>query len=248
VFKGVFESLLFHKTKMVACSEARELQIKADGDPDDLESRLQLLPYYGRKSILAVESREPHSELISWLVNHYPHADAAGDPAAQIHASINPSGYLKVKKLWLANVELHPRNTKILSNAAKFFLQSDRSVAEELLKKAQVIEPENADWAGQLGQLYKLALINISGKQREKLAVKALEQFELAMIHNNIPQMESSLLVSVTTVAFDAGAVEKAEAYANQLLEVGSNGEQDWNSGNAIHHARLVFHAVWICG
>jgi hypothetical protein len=58
---------------------------------------------------------------------------------------------------------------------------------------------KNADWAGQLGHLYKLGLINTSEKQREKLAVKALEQFEWAMSQNKTPQIKSSLLVSVTT-------------------------------------------------
>ena len=218
--------------------QAKELQSKAEADPDDVESRLQLLGYYQRNSILNPELRERQVNAISWLVKNYP--EAAGHMQTHIHASIDPNGYMQVKKLWLANIEAHPRNAKVLGNAAKYFLQSDRTVAEVLLKKAQAIEPGNADWAEQLGQLYKLGIMFTSGPERQQAATEALAQFERAMKQNEVPQRSSSLLVDVAKMALAAGDTEKTKMYAEQLLKVGEADEQDWNSGNATHHANLI--------
>ena len=220
---------------------AKQLQIKADADPADLESRLQLLAYYSRHSLLTADLREPHLKLATWLVANFPEAETAGQPYSQIHASFNPGGYIKLKNLWLKIVEAHSQNTRILSNAAKFCLQSDRPVAEDLLKKAREIEPENGEWPERLGQLYQLELIRTSGNiERQELAFQALEQFELAMSLNQSPFKKSSLLANLAKAALAAGADDKAKTYAEQLLNTGDNGNPSSNSGDAMHNANII--------
>ena len=231
------QTLMMNGFKLTA-DEAVKLQDKTAADPADLESRLQLLGYYGRNSIMQPAQRKSQAELVCWWVNNYP--EAAAHKQSNMHASIDPTGYMSAKKAWQKQASNYPENTAILRNAARFFLQSDRSIATEYLQRAQKLEPDNADLAAQLGQLYQLGLMTASGKERDELAKKALQQFELAKGKNAVPQVASSLLVSVTKAAFSAGAMDKAHEYAQQLLAEDDDDPADWNSGNATHQANIV--------
>lgn len=220
--------------------EIKTLASKAASNPTDIESHLQLLGFYSGKSILSKELQQPYQELVCWLIEHFPESAAAGNPSAQIHGGIDPTGYIRAKNLWLQKVKSNGQNIAILSNAAKFFLQSDRSTAEELLLKAQVLDPENADLCSQLAQLYRLGLIGrASVDERKELASKSLVQFERARALNGDgnKSSESYLLADMAKVAFDSGAIDKAKQYAERLLKHHAAGS---NAGNAIHQANLV--------
>ena len=219
---------------------AEELQAKADGDPTDIPSGLQLLGYYHHKSIRDPALRDSHLQLAQWVVTNYPESEAAGSPAIQIHASRDPAGCMTMKHLWLKQVEAHSQDANLLGNAANFFLLSVGGTAEEFLLQAQKLEPNNERWAERLGDLYKLGLVRANSSERPEIADKALVQFELAMSQNKTPEKESVLLVELAKVAFEAGQTEKAKTYADQLLKTGSNGEKDWNSGNAVHIGNTI--------
>ena len=211
---------------------AQALQVKVDGDPADIESRLQLLGYYERKVIFSKEMRGPQFVLIDWLIREYPESKAAG--SAPMHAGIDPSGYGKAKARWLQTVKEHPRNAVILGNAAKFCLLSERDLSEEFLKQAQALEPQNPQWAQDLGQLYQLSSNHPrSEAEGRELSEKALVQFELAMQLKGAANVNYYELSYVAKAAFNAGANDKAKDYAERLIQTGDQGE-------GVHHGNLI--------
>ncbi len=213
---------------------AKALQIKADADPADVESRLQLLGYYWQKTIFTPAVREPHLKLVCWVIENYPESKAAAVPESEVNAGIDPKSYGIVRALWLKTIKDHPTNTTILGNAAKFFLLSERDLSEELLKKAQTIDPQNPLWAQDLGQLYQLSSNHpLSEAQGREFAEKALEQFELALKLKGASNVNYYELGYLAKAAFHAGADDKAKDYAEQLIKTGDQGE-------GVHHGNMI--------
>jgi tetratricopeptide (TPR) repeat protein len=228
----------------LSAEEAEELQKQAAADPQDLESRIPLLTYYFGESFKSPDAKQTHQELALWFIEKHPELEITGDPQARIDQHLNPEGYAKAKSLWLANVDKHKDNATILSHAAVFFLLSDRTVAEDFLKKAQSLEPENPNWSEQLGHLYELGSHLAPNEERQKAAGKALAQYERAVSQQKQPDQKFFLLPDLATVAFNAGDFSKAKAYADELLNMSKEGKRNWNSGNAIHHGNLILGRV----
>lgn len=224
--------------------EAEELEKQALADPVDLESRIPLLTYYFGKSYQSPDAKKSHQELALWFIEKHPELEIAGDPQAGIDQHLDPEGYAKAKSLWLVNIDKHKDNARVLSHAARFFLLPDRTVAEDLLKKAQTLEPENPEWSLQLGHLYELDSQHAPNEERKKAAGKALVEYERAMNQQKEPDEKFFLLPDLATVAFNAGDFAKAKAYADELLNMNKETKKNWNSGNAVHHGNLVLGRV----
>ena len=60
-------------------------------------------------------------------------------------------------------IEAHPQNSRILGNAARFLQLSDRVTAEQLLLKAQQLDPASGEWAWRLGFLYGIGVLGVDG-------------------------------------------------------------------------------------
>jgi tetratricopeptide (TPR) repeat protein len=224
--------------------EAEELEKQALADPVDLESRIPLLTYYFSKSYQSPDAKQAHQELALWFIEKHPELEITGDPHASINQHLNPEGYAKAKSLWLANVDKHKDNAVVFSHAARFFLLSDRTIAEDFLKKAQSLEPENPEWSQQLGHLYELDSHHAPNEERQRAAGKALAEYERAVNQQKQPDAKFFLLPDLATVAFNAGDFAKAKAYADELLNLSKEVKKNWNSGNAIHHGNLVLGRV----
>ena len=231
---------LLMQGRKLSPEEVKELQTTADVDPTDLESRIELLGYYFGKSLRSTEAGKAQQKLVLWLIKNHPELPVAGSPETHIHSFTNPDGYLQAKRLWLETAEEQNDNPIVLGNAASFFLLSDRSQAEDLLKKAQAVEPDNPKWSSQLGQLYSLSSHGEAERERRRQSIKALAEYERAMELEKDQRQIYYLLADLAKVAFEAGSTEKAEQYANQLLKMSTEVGQDWNNGNAVHHGNLV--------
>jgi hypothetical protein len=69
---------------------------------------------------------------------------------------------------------------------------------------------------------------------------KALEQMEYAARLATNAKARFYALNDLARMAFEAGEMEKAGRYANELLESAAAYPGDWNSGNAIHQGNVV--------
>jgi serine/threonine protein kinase len=210
------------------------LQAKIDSDPDDIESRLILMGYYWRKSTLNPQACEPHRKLVLWLIENYPASDVAGTPFASFYNNRNPEGYVSGKNLWMEIIKHHGSNTKVLLNAANYFLLQDKDIAEELLKKAEALEPQNPDISKRLAHLYQLADSYQQSKEKSKESdLKAKTQLE-ATLANAAQEAEKPLLLhQLSKVELNLGNLDRATEIAKTMLKT-------YDDGYSIHAAHQI--------
>lgn len=224
----------------LTADQAAALERELQKNPDDLDIRCKVLAYYifntRRRS---PEGRAARAKHILWIIEHHPEARIARFPDASSDAFRDRTNYGKAKELWLKQVEKNPTNPAILGNAGVFFLMRDRARAEELLSKAQDLEPENSEWAQHLGHLYSLNTY----RSGTGVARKALKAFEQALKHMS-PDKRYYLLVDLAKAAFTAGELEKARKYASELLDRAVEQRPIGNYGNAVHHGNLILGRV----
>lgn len=229
---------LLSEGRKLSEAEVEKLEAKIATDDDEYDSRVKLLGYYFRKQFRSDEAAKAHQELAIWMIENHSASEILGNPETRVNEYVNKEGYARAKALWLKNVETHSDNPQVYASAAAFFLFSDRSKAEVYLKKAQSLEPKNPKWTSQLAQFYKLGLSQLNGQERKQTAAKALTEFEKSFAL--LPGLQRQyLLTNMAKTAFEAEQYEKAEKFSKQLL-VSTKVNNDWNTGNAIHHGNQV--------
>lgn len=217
----------------LTAKEAADLELAVATHPEDLSAHTKLLGYYSRrqyKSPQAAKARIPH---ILWIIENRPDAKITDTPFCEISVHLDKAGYEQAKRLWLKLTQSHPQSALILGHAAQFFLLNDKALAETLLLQAKAAEPDNPKWPDRLGFLYTLQ----HGKDR---AAQALAEYELAQAIEKSEYSRFVRLKELAKAAFDAGELEKASRYANELLTESAKYPRDWNYGNAIHHGNNV--------
>ena len=95
---------------------------------------------------------------------------------------------------------------------------------------------DNPKWPRELGHMYSRDMIRKSLKVKTNVAVKALEQFEIAY-KLSTDRGRDALLQSLAKVALAANKPQKAKEYAEKMLSQNSSG---WNYGNNIHHGNII--------
>jgi len=253
------ERVLLHFGRKLSSDEAQNLEEGLSDSEDEFTARSLLLGHYFRESIRLPKVRTVRNKHLFWILENHPHSKTAGSPYAHLSKILDSDSYETGKKLWLQKIEEFNNDTTILGNAASYFLLEDREFAEELLKQAAELEPENPDWAHQLGQLYKLNVMSTEGRDKRATAAQSLGEFEklLSMpslgIFDDV-EIEDEQLSNLTNffllpdlakTAFGAGEFEQARNYASQLLSLAEKvNDSELGSyqrdGNAIHHGNLI--------
>lgn len=234
-------TMLAMQGRKLSNEEVKKLEEKLEANPEDLVSRAKVLGwYFGPKRFSSESARKARHKHILWLIQNHADAQITGTHEAGLDPVLDKEVYYEAKKLWLKQVEAHKKSTTVLGNAANFFLIHDRDIAEELLKKAQALEPENPEWSQRLGHLYSLDALYVPAESKTGAAAKSLKQFEKSLSLTTSEREKFYKLADLAKVAFEAGEMEKAETYANSLLAQAAQYKNDWNYGNAIHHGNLV--------
>jgi len=146
----------------------------------------------------------------------------------------DPARYAQRKAEWLTQVEARPQDLGVLQKAADFFMILDRPLAQDLLERARAVDPDNPNWTERLAQLHKL---NAAGGDVGE-SIAALAEAERA--HAMAIGSDRVLPVGFPEMAFDAGDLPKAAAYAQTLLNEAPTYRNTYNYGNAIHKGNLV--------
>lgn len=231
--------------RSLSADEIKALEKNLNSDDNELESRLKLLGYYFDKQGKddAAKARRKH---VYWLIRNHPKHEAALSPIAFIHPESDPQGSRTVTRLWLDQAEKHGEDATILATAAAMIMHTDNAKAEQFLKKAQTLEPDNAQWSERLGYLYKRDHQKSTGDKRRQLAQQSMAEFERALSQHADPSDTYTLLNGLAAVAYEAGDVEKASLYAEQLLERSKEDKDHWHNGNAVHDANTVLGRIAI--
>jgi hypothetical protein len=162
-------------------------------NPDDRESREQLLAYYGdgRRKLdpAAIVARRAH---ILWMIEHHPDGDIASlrlytigadiwlpEPLrATFHVNPDPEGYAQARQLWLAAMAKPDASVQTLTNAARFLEMADKPLSEAAYLKAEEREPGN--WSGELGRLYALTIVGSDAT----LSPRLVQHVSMAAAHS----------------------------------------------------------------
>jgi DNA-directed RNA polymerase specialized sigma24 family protein len=226
------------KGQRLTAAQAQELESKLVQAPEDLSARCQLLGYYSQRRFGSRSAREARQGHVQWLIQHQPDMDVGS--YANLDPRLDGAAYAQAKALWLQQVNENPQSALIRGYAAQFCLLNDRPAAEDLLKQAQALEPNNPAWYDRMAHLYALDSHSVEPGSANQPALKALEQMEYAQA-NTYGEMEKfDHLNQLTQMAFDAGATEKARTYAAALLQQASERQSGWNYGDAICRGNLV--------
>ena len=231
---------LMMQGRQLSAQQAQELEKELDSSPEDVSTRIKLLPYCWGVRRATDSAGEEHRKHVFWFIENHPGSRVAGTVEMGISQILQGQAYESAKQLWLKQVDAFGDNANVLGNASTFFLLHDREIAEKLLKKAQEIEPDNSEWAGQLARLYDMDAIASLGKPVEGSASKALEQHEKGYDGTSSDEARFYMLDGLAKAALRTRDLQKAETYANKLLEQAKQYKEDWNYGNAIHHGNMV--------
>jgi hypothetical protein len=143
----------------------------------------------------------------------------------------NPALFAQRKAEWLACIDSKPGDVNVLEQAADFVALLDPALAQGLYEKARTIEPDNPRWTLKLAQLHSRNTLRSADSAGE--AKLALAEAERALA-------SGASDASLAQMAFDAGDMVKARAYAGQLIGTAAATREGWNVGNLIHKGNLV--------
>jgi hypothetical protein len=223
--------------RSISPEQATKLEEKLAGDPQDLETRFILIGYYSTSRDGSFPLKK--SEQTLWIIRNIPDSELLHFNVL-VRLNQGETGFAEAKQLWLKQLDVYKGNLVVLSNAIDFFLLPDGALAERLLKQGAAAEPNEAQWPRRLGHLHLLQLTRATSEARRKLGALASAEFELAYKLSSDDSFKRYLLIDLAKSAIEAGDLERAHAWAVQLLSQGTNDKRDWNYGNAIHHGHII--------
>jgi hypothetical protein len=121
----------------------------------DLQTREKLISYYHYNA--TPEKMAPH---IEWVIERNPDSQLAGiAPMYATYPQVSDSHLQRKRELGMRQIAIHPREPRVLANAAKFLASVDATTALMLLKRTTELEPQNAEWFSQLVNMYVAAIL-----------------------------------------------------------------------------------------
>ena len=143
----------------------------------------------------------------------------------------NPALFAQRRAEWLACIDSSPGDIYVLEQAADFVAVLDPALAQDLYERARAIEPGDPRWTLKLAQLHSRNTLRSTDPAGEAKLALAEDERALAMGASD---------TSLAQMAFDAGDMVKARAYAGQLISTATATPDAWNVGNLIHKGNLV--------
>lgn len=212
------------------------LEDKLRSYPQDSIARQQLLTHYMREQFRSPEARQARQRHVLWLIENQPKAQLRA-PEFTLHPTIDGPAYEAGKLLWLKQLQSAPDDVELLERAANYLLLNDRAMAEELLRKAETLDPTNAQWPERLAHLYGLSISTRDGIDRNaaKQALDAMQRAQRTSTGDGLTQ-----LINLAKFAYAAGETALARKYAEQILEVAPQHDGQWNYGNAVHDGNAI--------
>jgi beta-lactamase regulating signal transducer with metallopeptidase domain len=139
----------------MTAEQAAALERSLDANPDNIEARESLIIFYDQSGKATWEQKlagvRKHA---LWRIAHLPETDRW---IPHISKRYDPDGYAQAKKLWLEQASRPDVTAKTLGRAAAFLTPHDKPLAEDLLIRAERMEPAGP-WTDQRMDLYAQAI------------------------------------------------------------------------------------------
>jgi hypothetical protein len=127
----------------------------------------------------------------------------------------------KVRVLWLAELNSRPDDPRILQGASKVIRYFDNKLTEQLLLKGAQLEPDNTEWAFQLGRFYCRQITDGPEASRESSAAKLFDLESSLMKHPHRGE-RFTLLGSMLHAVLLRDETDRAMRYAKARLRIAS--------------------------
>jgi beta-lactamase regulating signal transducer with metallopeptidase domain len=218
----------------LSLEQAAMLEKVVAQNPDDLRSQTLLVSYY-----FSNRFTDKRQQTIFWLIQNHPRATVLSFPAGQLYPPRERSA--EGARLWNEQLKQYPNDPAILWNAGKSFMRQDIDLAIDLFNEGKNLDPRNSVvWNRELGHFYELKGFTSPAQERSVLANQALNSFENAQSETKAED-RGYLLPNMAKAALAAGQLDKAAAYASQMLAATGD---DWNKGNMIYYGNFVLGMV----
>jgi beta-lactamase regulating signal transducer with metallopeptidase domain len=223
-------------TPKTTAKQAAHLEQQLAANPEDEATRWVLLQYYSHREILArihrrpvdVRMREQRIRLVLWLIDHHPESAIHAWDNTRISPDEDYGGSAAVfedaRSRWLAQVNLHPDDARVLGNAARALGEGSVPEQIDLMTRAQKLDPEHR--TEPLAKLYSLLLL-YCGKfsPPSKMNDPALA----ALVKINVRQSNDPVLVGAIARQFVEGGtpgqigtvhIDQMPNYARDFTEI----------------------------
>ena len=212
-------------------SEIEALEVRLQKKPKDWRSRFQLLGYYSQKQHVDKAAAKKLVAIGLWLIDNMPDCGVI-EHWVVIDEKIHPTSYAELKQHWLAQLDVSKDNLRVLGSAASFFGLQDKELAEELYKRAIILEPSASEWSQELAWLLR--------RQGPERALDALNAIRDAIAKESDQRRIYYMLGDLAELAFNAGNLDEASEAALKCLSLAFSFGKDWNDGNAIHNSNEI--------
>jgi tetratricopeptide (TPR) repeat protein len=220
--------------------EVQKLEKKVFDKPDNIEARLRLLNHY--RMDRSTDGRAARYVHVLWFIENAPESDVAGSEF--FSKRMMPELFEKADKLWAKHLAENPKSAKIAANAARFYTAEDKDRAEELLKKAQELDPKNPRFTQQLAMFYMMKARDPRSTDAAAAAKSALAQYDV-LLKSADERARPRVLDQAAEACLLAGDDERAAKLAEELLKtsVGDPGYGEW-----IHEGHRILGHVALNG
>lgn len=238
-----FVDALILSGSQISGQDAESLESALVREPHDITARTKLLGYYFQWFLSDPEASAARDRHVLWLIANLPEADVLRFPPAHLYfASTHTNAYSAGRQEWIRQLLAHPRNLKVLENAAHCFLQRDAELAIEILLAAVAFDPENSQWHGMMARVHSHRLRRTPPKDIPDVAATALssleKEFALAPDY-----AQEFLLDELAKTALASNDIAKARDYAEMAV---NQNVESYNYGNNIHHGNLILGRIAI--
>jgi beta-lactamase regulating signal transducer with metallopeptidase domain len=172
------ERKLYADGRAMTLQQVAEAEATLVKNPEDLDMRKKLLAFYqwtGKNTISWDEDVAAKRRHALWLIEHHPESDLLWY-SARVRAVDDPMGYAEARKAWMVVTSKPDVTAKVLGRAAWFFDPPDKPAAEQMLLRAQALEPrsepdsprplvtggvDHESWSSLLGELYVAGILGM---------------------------------------------------------------------------------------
>lgn len=202
-------------------------EITISNEPDDLESRLKLIAFFGEQKKVYLDELVHHAV---WIIEKYPDRNICKLILPQLAGivDIDRKHFSKIQDIWDAQMSSPDASPGTFLNAATFFeLNQNLLLAKQALIKALSIDPTKTKTLRELSRVYQL--IGVPHELEKALVLSEIAvEAESETIHNlrNLQQ--------VAKLSLQLGDLVKARSAAASLLELSR--KQDSHTASFFSH------------
>jgi len=205
--------------------------------PSDLLLRVKLLAFYKKNPHLSEDIGKPSRFYthLSWLICNVPESSILDCESACIDKVCFPEEYESCRNLWWMQLESHPRQVEVYSNACNFLSLFEPLEAVRVIEMAVSQEPKNPTWRKRLAKQYIHAAEKGPTESSKLLVEKGLKEYEIFKQLSSQKCQRTEVMIAEALL--NAGEWRLSKEYSESVI--GWTVEAD-DSGNCRHTAHTL--------